>query len=147
MTAQELLHDLKTKGATISHRAGRLIVDAPKGMVSDEIAWELSAHKAELLGLLESAMLEKARMLLHSKGYIPLTSSVTGDEPFVILRNDKVQLPQKWQGAVAYTFQELLQLRGLDEQSIRDIHEVKKLFGGKVTESKEPVSNESEAIT
>src|SRR5262245_36724393 len=60
MTAQDLLSQLRAKGVEVS-RSGddRLVIDAPKGTITDELRKSLAAHKAELLEILrQPAMVE-----------------------------------------------------------------------------------------
>ena len=53
MNAGLLLADLLARGVRLVATGDRLIVDAPKGVVTDELRQLLTAHKLELLALLE----------------------------------------------------------------------------------------------
>jgi ribosomal protein L37AE/L43A len=57
MTAQTLLHDLATRGVILTATGDRLDVDAPDGLLTDELLATLRAHKAALLDLLASGHL------------------------------------------------------------------------------------------
>jgi hypothetical protein len=54
MTAHELLSELRAKGVEVSSSGdGRLVIDAPKGTITEDLRSSLGAHKAELLAILE----------------------------------------------------------------------------------------------
>src|SRR5215475_13378592 len=54
MTAQELLSKLRAKGVEVSASGDdRLVIDAPRGTINEELRSSLAAHKAELLELLK----------------------------------------------------------------------------------------------
>src|SRR5947207_6586140 len=53
MTAHELLSQLRAKGVELKTSGGdRLVIDAPKGTVTEDLRAALSANKAELLQIL-----------------------------------------------------------------------------------------------
>ena len=55
MTAHELLSELRAKGVEVSSSGdGRLVIDAPKGTITEDLRSSLSAHKSELLKILET---------------------------------------------------------------------------------------------
>jgi len=55
MTAHELLSQLRAKGVELNTSGDdRLVIDAPKGTVNEELRGALSAHKAELLEILKA---------------------------------------------------------------------------------------------
>ncbi len=55
MTAHELLSELRDKGVEVSASGdGRLVIDAPKGTITEELRNSLAAHKAELLEILKT---------------------------------------------------------------------------------------------
>jgi TubC N-terminal docking domain/HEAT repeats len=54
MTAHELLSELRAKGVEVSSSGdGRLVIDAPKGTITEDLRSSLAAHKTELLEILE----------------------------------------------------------------------------------------------
>ena len=54
MTAHELLSQLRAKGVELNASGdGRLVIDAPKGTITEELRSSLAAHKAELLEILQ----------------------------------------------------------------------------------------------
>jgi hypothetical protein len=55
MTAHELLSQLRDKGVEVKTSGDdRLVIDAPKGTITEELRTALSAHKAELLQILKA---------------------------------------------------------------------------------------------
>jgi hypothetical protein len=52
MTAGEFLDVLRTRGVVITAEDGFLELDAPEGVLTDELVQEISRHKSELLKLL-----------------------------------------------------------------------------------------------
>ncbi len=55
MTAHELLAQLREKGVEVKTTGeDRLVIDAPKGTITEELRGALSAHKAELLKVLKA---------------------------------------------------------------------------------------------
>src|SRR5204863_10189313 len=55
MTAQDLLSQLREKGVELKTSGGdRLVIDAPKGTITDELRDALKTHKSELLQILKS---------------------------------------------------------------------------------------------
>src|SRR6266404_9282790 len=55
MTAHDLLLQLRAKGVQLKTSGNdRLVIDAPKGTVTEELRGALSMHKAEILQILKS---------------------------------------------------------------------------------------------
>jgi hypothetical protein len=55
MTAHELLSQLRTKGVELKTSGeDRLVIDAPKGTINEELRTALSTHKSEILHILKS---------------------------------------------------------------------------------------------
>jgi hypothetical protein len=53
MIAIDLLTELRLRGATVEAAGDRLVVEAPKGVLTPAIREALAKHKSELLSLLE----------------------------------------------------------------------------------------------
>src|SRR6185369_5055774 len=54
MTAQDLLSQLRAKGVDITISGDdRLVIDAPRGTVTEDLRTALSANKAALIGILK----------------------------------------------------------------------------------------------
>ncbi|MDX6384947.1 MAG: hypothetical protein QOK48_2520, partial [Blastocatellia bacterium] len=55
MTAHELLSQLREKGVEVKTSGDdRLVIDAPRGTITEELRGALSAHKGELLQILKA---------------------------------------------------------------------------------------------
>ncbi|MEK6336704.1 MAG: HEAT repeat domain-containing protein [Acidobacteriota bacterium] len=60
MTAHDLLSELRAKGVELKTSGDdRLVIDAPKGTITEELRRDLAAHKAELLQILKTELEEK----------------------------------------------------------------------------------------
>src|SRR4051812_44018644 len=54
MTAHQLLSQLRAKGVELNASGdGRLVIDAPKGTITEDLRGSLATHKAELLEILQ----------------------------------------------------------------------------------------------
>jgi len=71
---------------------------------------------------------------LSTQGYAPLQSAALGGETVIVLRDESVIVPERWKQAVSYTVGELEQLRGLPIGALRQVHDLKVVFGGRVVE-------------
>src|SRR5436190_17440151 len=62
MTAHELLTQLREKGVEVKTSGDdRLVIDAPKGTITEELRGALSANKAELLQMLKAEQTARAQ--------------------------------------------------------------------------------------
>jgi|GEM_PF-1071443 len=73
----------------------------------------------------------KLNHALTTRGYAVIHSKVVGDH-VVFVRDDSVVVPDKWAGKVRFTVEELSLMRGSVPEAVKQIHEVKRIFGGKV---------------
>ena len=73
---------------------------------------------------------------LATRGYAVIYSKVVGDH-VVFVRDDSVVVPDKWAGKVRYTLDELSLMLGSVPEAVKQIHEVKRVFGGKVVPTEE----------
>ena len=69
--------------------------------------------------------------LLDTRGYAGIRSSII-DDIVVFARDDSVAPPAKWASKVVFTMDELTLMLGSSPEAIKQIHEVKRIFGGKV---------------
>lgn len=53
MNAKLLLDDLRSRGASIETDGEHLLIDAPCGVITDELKGTLSEHKARVIGILK----------------------------------------------------------------------------------------------
>lgn len=54
MSAHRLLKELDSRGVKMEARQGQLLIDSPKGVITDDLRRELIASKAEILVLLSA---------------------------------------------------------------------------------------------
>ena len=79
MTAQDLLSQLREKGVVLKTSDGdRLVIDAPKGTITDELRDALKAHKSELLQILKSENAPKPPAIAA-----PKTEPQVADKPAI----------------------------------------------------------------
>ena len=72
MTARNLLAQLREKGIEIkTSGADRLVIDAPKGAITPELRSALSAHKVELLQILNSEQQPPSQMAPCPSSLLP----------------------------------------------------------------------------
>ncbi len=74
--------------------------------------------------------------LLDTQGYAGIRSSVIEDI-VVFVRDDSVVVPAKWSGKVIFTMDELSLMISSSPEAVKQIHEVKRVFGGKVVPTDE----------
>ena len=85
MTAHELLTELRSKGVEIKASSeDRLVIDAPKGTITEELRAALTGNKADLLTILKAEQVQKgAEAVSHSEARsvrVPERSPVDGME-------------------------------------------------------------------
>lgn len=73
----------------------------------------------------------KLQHLLDTQGYAGIRSSIVEDI-VVFVRDDSVVVPAKWTGNVRFTMDELRLMVGSTPEAVKQICEVKRVFGGKV---------------
>jgi hypothetical protein len=74
--------------------------------------------------------------LLDTQGYAGIRSGII-DDIVVFVRDDSVVVPPKWSGKVIFTMDELTLMVGSSPEAVKQIHEVKRVFGGKVVPTDE----------
>lgn len=77
---------------------------------------------------------DQARRLQHlldTQGYAGIRSSIIEDI-VVFTRDDSVVVPDRWSTRVRFTMDELALMVGSSPEAVRQIYEVKRVFGGKV---------------
>lgn len=78
----------------------------------------------------------KLQRLLDTQGYAGIRSGII-DDIVVFVRDDSVVVPPKWSGKVIFTMDELTLMVGSSPEAVKQIHEVKRVFGGKVVPTDE----------
>jgi hypothetical protein len=82
MTAHELLSELRAKGVEVSSSGdGRLVIDAPKGTITEDLRSSLGAHKAELLTILEKQNIVESAPARDLVPQMPPVAAVTPKVP------------------------------------------------------------------
>ena len=100
-------------------------------------AWD--SHERRQSAQSHSAQSDQARKLEHAlatRGYAGIRSSIIEDI-VVFVRDDSVAVPAKWSGKVRFTMDELALMVGSTPEAVKQIHEVKRVFGGKVVPTDE----------
>lgn len=84
----------------------------------------------------QSEQADRLQQLLDTQGYAGIRSSIIEDI-VVFVRDDSVVVPAKWSGKVTFTMDELALMIGSSPEAVKQIHEVKRVFGGKVVPADE----------
>ncbi len=84
----------------------------------------------------QSEQASRLQHLLDTQGYAGIRSSIIEDI-VVFVRDDSVVVPAKWSGKVTFTMDELSLMIGSAPEAVSQIHEVKRVFGGKVVPTDE----------
>jgi len=93
-------------------------------------AWE--AHqRAARCGSSQSEQAQRLEYSLATRGYAGIRSSFIEDI-VVFVRDDSVVVPDKWADKVRFTTDELSLMIGSLPEAVKQIYEVKRVFGGKV---------------
>src|SRR5260370_19149356 len=84
MTAQNLLYQRREKGVELKTSDGdRLVIDAPKGTITDELRDALKTHKSELLQILRSENAPKPPAMTATE-----TKPKVADKPAIAVSSD-----------------------------------------------------------
>jgi len=96
----------------------------------------------------QSEQAARLQHLLDTQGYAGIRSGII-DDIVVFVRDDSVVVPPKWASKVVFTMDELTLMLGSSPEAVKQIHEVKRIFGGKVVPTEESdaelFANESSA--
>jgi hypothetical protein len=84
----------------------------------------------------QSDQASRLQHLLDTQGYAGIRSSVIEDV-VVYVRDDSVVVPARWSSKVIFTMDELSLMIGSTPEAVKQIHEVKRVFGGKVVPTDE----------
>lgn len=101
-------------------------------------AWEAyqQSRAAHNRSAQPSDQASRLQHLLDTQGYAGIRSSILQDI-VVFVRDDSVAVPAKWSGKVIFTMDELSLMIGSAPEAVKQIHEVKRVFGGKVVPTDE----------
>ena len=78
----------------------------------------------------------KLEHALATRGYAGIQSGII-DDIVVFVRDNSVVVPPKWSSKVTYTMEELALMVGSSPEAVKQIHDVKRIFGGKVVPTDE----------
>lgn len=134
MTADDLIEEMEGRGVNLRRMGDQLNVDAPRGVVTDTLRQDLQVHKEEILSLLRQRRMEKADRLIRDRGYLAVENWPSDGEIVLFVRDESVIIPVRWHGRITYTLAELAEIRGLDQGSVRRLHEIKQIFGGVIVD-------------
>jgi len=152
MSGETLIARLKTEGVDLAAAGGRLLLDAPEGVLTDELLAEIRSHKQEILAALQTqqsvatalpgGVTEARRSLLaadvvamrlsefaRARLVVTVHSAVLNE--VVVFASDNARVDPGEQ-RVVYRAAELRELLGLSAKDLRAVHRVKKTFRGTV---------------
>jgi hypothetical protein len=84
MNASKLIEELRSRGVVVEASGDRLRVDAPKGVVTEELREALAEHKTEVMALITITEEEIAWRVAAMLPQIP----DSGPFPFLVARKD-----------------------------------------------------------
>ena len=152
MNGETLIAKLKTEGVDLAAAGGRLLLDAPEGVLTDELLAEIRSHKQEILAALQTqqsvaaalpgGVTEAKRSLLaadvvamrlsefaRARLVVTVHSAVLNE--VVLFASDNARVDPGEQ-RVVYRAAELRELLGLSAKDLRAVHRVKETFRGTV---------------
>jgi hypothetical protein len=151
MNAQQLLAKIESRGVVL-RLAGDRLQFQPRDAVDGELLEDLRAHKRELLDLLrsrasvagsmpgeveprrwpvsESELLAMRLSEFSKAGLVVEVFSEALDETVILASDNATVDPGERQ--VVYRAAELRELIGLDPETLRTVHEVKRVFGATI---------------
>ena len=151
MNAQRLLVQLEHAGVILAPRGDRLHVDAPKGVITEEVRQQMVEHKPELMRLLRDAPEESeprteservAGMKLDDFAraglIVQVRSQILGAD--VLFVSDNVpEAKLRDRSEVVYRAHELKKLARVppDPMGLRTVHMVKEIYGGTIENVRE----------
>lgn len=110
-------------------------------------AWNAYHHRRAARNA--SAKSDEARKLEHAiatRGYAGIRSSIIPDI-VVFVRDDSVVIPARWSDKARFTMDELKLMIGSSPEAVQQIHEVKRIFGGKVAPNDDHPSDTAARMT
>ncbi len=100
----------------------------------------MEAWKPSSTGIVAGASQEK-----DGADFAAVGSDLLGDE-ILFIRDDQVQVPERYAPAVRYTLMEPEKIQGLDEDELRALHAAKKALGGMVVSGPEVPEGPPEVV-
>src|SRR5690606_22405401 len=136
----ELLQTIERRGATLRVVGDRLAVH-PKSALTDELRAAIRRHREELVARLKpeptwrDCTPEEAReeaAAYTERGWVAIYSEVLR-EPIILARDEEAAKVAPT-GFVTYTEAEVALLLTATPEELRQVHEVKRRFGGRVVD-------------
>ncbi len=93
-----------------------------------------TAYRKAQEGSPQSDQARKLEHALATRGYACIMSAIIKDI-VIFVRDDSVVVPDKWADKVRFTMDELALMVGSSPEAVKQIYEVKRVFGGKVVPS------------
>lgn len=84
----------------------------------------------------------KLRHMLSAQGYAGIKSPIV-DDLVVLVRDDAIAVPTRWADKVRFTMDELQLMVGSSLEAVKQIYDIKQIFGGHVVQDDGPVSGVS----
>lgn len=94
-------------------------------------AWDAYQRRNAHARSTQSEQSNRLEHALSTRGYAGISSAIIGDI-VIFVRDDSVCVPAKWSGKVRFTMDELSLMIGSSPEAVKQIHEVKRVFGGTV---------------
>lgn len=149
MNAHRLLSQLQRSGVILAPRGERLHVDAPKGVLTEEIQQMMAQHKPELMRLLEGVSEEESQPRLDAvaamklddfaqAGLIVLVRSEVLSTDVLFVSDNVPESKLEGRPEVVYRTHELKKLARVppDPADLRNVHMVKEILGGTIEDVK-----------
>lgn len=105
----------------------------PKDHLTKEIVENARTNKAELIAELQwlTGQSEMLHTQLNERGFAEVKSEVLGETVF-FCNGENCKQPTGYNKPVSYTFEELHLLVSAEPEHLRQIHEAKRVFAGKL---------------
>lgn len=125
---RRLLSDVADAGIYVHTPDGvNLTVDAPKGALTGDLRRRLSDQKEAII----AAIQRREALAFSSRGWLAIHSEHLGE--VVITARDEQAAADAPAGAVVYTADEIELLRDVTPDELRQVHEAKKFWNGRIT--------------
>lgn len=127
MTARDILAEFEAQGIEFHTPDGeKLRVRAP-GELGDELRARIQAHKTDIIRAIQLRELTA----WGSRGWLAIYSAHLGE--VIILARDEQAATAAPAGFITYIGDEVELLLGASPDGLRQVHEVKRHFGGRIT--------------
>lgn len=125
MHGRDILAELEAAGVHVHTLDGEQV--RAKGALTDELREMIRTHKAAIV----EAIQQREAAAYPARGWLAILSEHLGE--VVILAVDEQAAATAPEGYVIYTEDEIAHLRDITPDALRQVHEAKRHFGGRVT--------------